>query len=80
MARKDVTDLMVCQAAKDRESGFVGLFLTDILMMRTGQPRKVVMAAIMRAYDRDLLIVGVSFRTARLSDKGRELLAGTLLE
>lgn len=70
MARKDVTDEIICKFADEAAGGF----LTDKLVAVTGEPRKVVCQALERAYDHGLIKYGVSLRTAWLTDKGRAFL------
>ena len=89
MARKDVTDLMVCQAYADAKAmhpkvspGHIyGLrelppspWPYDLLMLRTGECFKVCYQAIERAFERDLIEYGTSLRSGWLTDKGHALL------
>ncbi len=89
MARKDVTDLMVCQAYADAKVGrpvmSLGLFGIgkplpaypwpyDLLMSRTGECFKVCWKAMERACDRDLIEYGTNLRSGWLTDKGKALL------
>jgi hypothetical protein len=73
VARKDVTDEMVCMAYMDR-SRFALEFPYDILMRRTGEPFKVCYRAMERANDRGYIEYGVSLRTGWLTEKGWELI------
>lgn len=76
MKRSDITDLMVCKAAAVYSEARDIRFITDILVMETGAPLKVVYAAVERTFGRGYLDYGVSLRTAWLTDKGLALLAG----
>lgn len=77
MARKHVTDRMVCEAYAEykRIGRGVGVFPYDILMARTGEPFKVCWRAMERACDRDLIEFGVSLRTGWVTAAGEALLA-----
>jgi hypothetical protein len=93
MARKHVTDVMVCQAYADAKAmlpkvpvGHIfGIgpplpatpFPYDLLMERTGECFKVCWRAMERACDRDLIEYGVSLRTGWLTEKGEALLRTT---
>jgi len=74
MARKDVTDRMVCEAAEAFHANTDGPNVEQILVARTGQHWRVCNAALERADRRGLIDCGVSLRTAWLEPKGRELL------
>ncbi len=81
MARKDISDLQVCEAARDchdqecrDEDGGI-LFATHVLAHRTGQPLKVCERAMERAEFRGYIDCGVSTRSGWPTDKGRKLLA-----
>lgn len=94
MARKDVTDLMVCQAYADAKNmrpkvpkghifGFgrplpKAPWPYDLLMERTGECFKVCYKSMERACDRDLIEYGVSLRSGWLTDKGKALLASAI--
>jgi hypothetical protein len=52
------------------------LYPYELLSGWTGEPEKVCLRAMERADEHDLLWIGVSLRTASLSDKGREFLEG----
>lgn len=74
MARKDVTDRMVCEAAEAFHANTDGPNVESLLIQRTGQHWKVCNAALERADKRRLIECGVSMRTSWLTDKGREYL------
>jgi phosphoheptose isomerase len=80
MKRSDITDAAIVQACLDFHAfkfTVVGLpaEAPDIALgTSTGAPSKVVMAAMERAYDRGLIAVGVSLRTAWPTPKGLALL------
>jgi hypothetical protein len=80
MARKDITDLQVCQAVaafwKGHDQGLDQNPCTAArLMAITCQPEKVCYSAVQRAIHHGYLQPGVSLRTAYLSAAGRALLA-----
>jgi hypothetical protein len=71
MARKDISDLVVCQA-------YHNFKLTNerplsYLQRVTGEPEKVCWRAMQRACNRDLVDYGVSLSVAWLTIKGREM-------
>jgi hypothetical protein len=72
MATKDINDRQVCEAFAERKR--TQRFASDILMEITGQPEKVVNAAMERAYKRGLVECGVSMRSGWLTEKGSALL------
>lgn len=79
MAVKDVPDIAVINAYKD--SGFyrdngetVVLWPEELLVLRTGQCRKVCIRAMERAERRGLIECGTSLRSGWITDKGFELL------
>ena len=74
MARKDVTDKMVCEAVRDYQLCH-DAWPYELLAERTGQPEKVCFRAMERADEHGLLEYGVSLRTAWLTDEGKALLA-----
>jgi hypothetical protein len=76
MARKDVTDIMVLKAYKERNSMEIGKrrWPYEILAEWTGQPMKVCYRAMERANDRGLIECGTSLRSGWLTEKGEELL------
>lgn len=74
MATKDVTDLQVCLAYRQRSLGR-DEFPYGILSEQTGECQKVCYCAMERAHRRGLIECGVSLRTGWLTDKGRELIA-----
>lgn len=61
MARKDVTDAQVVAAYEAPRAA--GSFVDQVLMEATGQPRKVCLAAMERAWRRGLVDYGVSLRS-----------------
>jgi hypothetical protein len=76
MARKDISDLLVCQAVHDRSRDILDMpMLDELLQERTGEHMKVVYAALERASDRCLIEYGVSLRGAWLTANGCALLA-----
>lgn len=72
MARKDVTDVMVIEAYLQR--AVTGEPVLRILMLRTGEPEKVIWRALERACSRNLIDYGTSLRVAWVTDEGREYL------
>jgi hypothetical protein len=78
MARKDVTDAMVVQAACWRSMG--GPRVVVSLMAHTGQCEKVVIRALERSYARGLIECGTSITTPWLTEAGEELLRAARLE
>jgi hypothetical protein len=81
VSRKDVSDAVVVQACKDFHAGPRGVIRpasAQLVMQRTGQPWKVVLAAMERACNRGLIEYGVSLGTAWPTEKGLELLAPCL--
>lgn len=72
MKRADITDRMVCEACRDRET--TGMPADAILVQRTGAPPKVIQLAMERSHDRGLIEFGVSLRTAWVTDSGHLLL------
>ena len=77
MARKDVTDKMVCDAVLDAAAQRYSNWPYELLSMRTGEPEKVCFRAMERAFDHGLLEYGVSLRTAWLTESGEELCGRT---
>lgn len=73
MARKDVTDEMVCLAYAKREP-HTDVWPYDLLMQWTGEPMKVCYRAMERANDRGYIEYGVSLRSGWLADKGKQLI------
>ena len=73
MARKDITDRIVCEV-------FAEPFTVDgkprevRLSEATGEPEKVVFRAMERAYSRGLIECGVSLRSGWLTPKGKAVL------
>lgn len=80
MARKDITDLQVCQAVRDARGAHQDA--EDILHERTREPRKVCHAALERAYGRGYIECGVRVWRAWLTHKGEQMLldAGPVAE
>lgn len=72
MARKDISDKQVCKAYS--ESKKCNKFPYELLTEWTGQPEKVCISAMERAYDRGYIEYGVSLRSGWLSEKGLALL------
>lgn len=73
MARKDVSDLMVCRAvaiALLPRVRRVGLLLADL----SGEPEKVCLRAVQRAHRHGLITVS-SVWWPKLTEKGKRLLA-----
>ncbi|OGU55452.1 MAG: hypothetical protein A2V66_16810 [Ignavibacteria bacterium RBG_13_36_8] len=79
MARKNVTDKMVCEAYAEmdalREQNLDYKFPYETLAEKTGECEKVCYAAIERAESRGYIEYGVSLRTGWLTDKGKKLLS-----
>ena len=71
MGRKDVTDRMILEAIRDRDTPTSTI---DLLMRRTGESEKVCYAAMERALARGLIDYGVSLRTAWATEAGKALL------
>ena len=75
MARKDITDLMVCKAYQEaRKPPILRLWPYDLLSEWTGEPVKVCHRAMERAVMHGLIEVGVSVRAGWLTEKGIQLL------
>jgi hypothetical protein len=74
MARKDISDRQVVEAARDAKAVGYAKFTTDLLMERTGQCVKVCWRALERAEDRALIECGTSLRGAWPTDRGLALL------
>ena len=77
MSRKDVTDLMVCQAYADRNAEGAhlrGKWPYEILASRTGECEKVCYRAMERACDRGLIDYGVTLRSGWVTPEGEALL------
>jgi len=82
MARKDVSDEMVCRAVKfykdemEKSDYRANVpYPYEILSEVTGEPEKVCYRAMERAYDHGLIECGVSLRTGWLTRKGESILA-----
>lgn len=73
MARKDISDELICRACLTRERG-APILPGEILMNWTGQHWKVVLRALERADDRGFVDCGVSLWSAFLTEKGRKLI------
>lgn len=73
MARKNISDLQVCQAIRD-SMGRDDQDAEDLLHERTGQPLKVCDAALERAYDRGYIDCGIRIARGFLTRKGEQLL------
>lgn len=74
---KDVSDKQVLLAYKDAKSMRENNNMTwpeDLLVERTGQPKKVCFRAMERAEDRGLIESGVSTRSGWVTEKGEILL------
>lgn len=82
MARKDIDDLEVLRAYVDAKSMQLTPILEQralvwpeqLLQQRTGQPEKVALAAMKRAFDRGLIEYGVSLRSGWLTARGARYL------
>lgn len=76
MARKDITDLMVCKAYQEARTMPIPFrpWPYDLLTQWTGEPIKVCERAMERAYEHGLIEVGVSVRSGWLTEKGLQLL------
>lgn len=83
MARKHISDFDVCVACRDahrRAMDSCGEDLTsgfELLVERTGEHIKVVLASMSRACDRGLIDYGVSLETSWPTGKGLELIERT---
>jgi hypothetical protein len=76
MARKDISDYLVCKAYAERQA--YGPWPYEILSQWTGECEKVCYAACDRAFGHGLIDYGVSLRGGFLTDKGKELLMSQL--
>jgi hypothetical protein len=76
MARKDVTDEMVCRAyaLRSKREQYLELWPYDLLMDWTGECYKVCYRAMERAHDRGYIEYGVSLRSGWLSETGKQLI------
>ena len=78
MSTKDVTDKHVVTAYRDsikeRNRTPQGRWPEEILHARTGEPVKVCVSAMERAYRHGLIEYGVSLRSGWLTDAGLDLL------
>jgi hypothetical protein len=74
MARKDVSDWLVCYAYQMRKLAKLKIWPHEMLAMWTGQPEKVCYAAIERAMRRDLIGYGVSLQSGWVTPKGWQTL------
>jgi ribosome modulation factor len=82
MARKDIDDLEVLAAYAKAEVSRFDLrkenrdmvWPEQLLMQQSGEPEKVVFAAMERAFDRGYLEYGVSLRSGWLTPKGAQYL------
>lgn len=72
MARKDITDGLVCRACLEAHQRCVKSI--DLLVEQTRQPKKVCRAAMERSLQRGYIECGVSIDTAWIEDAGRALL------
>lgn len=72
MSTKDISDAQVVRAylaAKER-----GVWPYDVLIVETGQPLKVCLRAMERAYARGYVECGVSLRSGWVEPKGLTLI------
>lgn len=81
MARKDISDIQVLRAYKQAERNWKAndgrrWWPEEILVVETGQPVKVCLAAMERAFDRGLIDYGVSLRSGYITLAGKALLEG----
>lgn len=74
VATKDITDLEVLRAVRDRAANRNGPRLCELLSERTGQPVKACLRAIERVSRRGLIDYGVSLGCPWLTEDGRALL------
>ena len=76
MARKHVTDLMVCMAVYQHNTvaGWTGPRPMQICIAQTGMHYKIVWAAFERAFRHDLIDFGTSLRGCWLEPKGLALI------
>lgn len=81
MARKDISDEMVCAAyataAYIREFKGKIVWPDQLLEERTGHHPKVVWRAMERACDRGLVDYGTALHLGWLTDKGKALIVAT---
>jgi len=79
MSRKDISDVLVLRAYVAGEEHYKNNHIVkwpqNILVEWTGQPEKVCIAAMWRAFDRELIEYGISLRSGWLTPKGVKLLA-----
>ena len=73
MARKDVPDLLVCQAYSNYKR--IGEWPMTFLKRLTGEPEKVIWRAMERSSERGFINYGVSLAFGWLTDKGEDLIA-----
>lgn len=71
MARKNISDKdVVCAVSLARDSGFTWRPI-DILKEKTGEPWKVCLRAIERAFERGFLDYGVSIEVPWVTEEGK---------
>jgi hypothetical protein len=79
MATKDITDEMVCRAVAqycgDQTGCAACILATSYLTGQTGEPSKVVISALERAYRHRLIDYGVSICLPWLTEAGKQLIA-----
>jgi len=77
MARKDISDLQVCQAYKKakevRETTEEVVWPDELLANWTGEPMRVCERAAERAAERGYLDYGTALYMGWLTDKGKEM-------
>lgn len=77
MAMKDITDKQVLLAYRDakvmRENGNM-IWPEELLVQRTGQPKKVCYRCMERAEARGLVNRGVSTRSGWITDEGEKVI------
>lgn len=74
MARKDISDELVCRAYYTCRKAGVPQWPYDLLAEWTGEPLKVCYRAMKRAFDRGYIDYGVSLRGGFLTEKGKDFL------
>lgn len=74
MARKDISNRQVCEAYWKYNATLSKPMPIDILQAETGEPAKVCLRAMQRAYDAGYIECGTSLATGWLTEKGEELL------
>lgn len=75
MPRRHITDIQICQAVKEYElTDRPRYFASTILVAKTGATEQVVLNALKRAKDNQLIEWGISIHGPWLTTKGKLLL------